>query len=142
MSQAAHVTGGQAGKCKWLTGRFRGQEKHSSSANRHRQEVPSAASSLARKKRWCKSGGLSSSIARATFPKVDALSKRQVNKLWSKALAHVTQEFSPKEHLLDKVYKFLEPVVNTTCQGYHTTAVMVAGSMATLTNGAAVKIWN
>ena len=73
---------------------------------------------------------------------VDALSKRQVNKLWSKALAHVTQEFSPKEHLPDKVYEFLEPIVNTTCQGYYTTALMVAGSMAALTNGAAVKIWN
>ena len=73
---------------------------------------------------------------------VDALSKRLVHELWSKALAHVTQEFSPKEHFPDKVYEFLEPTVSTTCQGYYTTLLMVAGSMAALTNGAAVKIWN
>ena len=39
---------------------------------------------------------------------VDALSKRQVSKLWSKALAHVTQEFCPKEHLPDTVYEISE----------------------------------
>ncbi|CAK0838521.1 unnamed protein product, partial [Prorocentrum cordatum] len=40
------------------------------------------------------------------------------------------------------VREFLEPIVNTTCQGYYTSALMVAGSMAALTNGAAVKIWS
>ena len=65
------VTGGHQRQSMWLTGRLRGQQKHSSSAGRHRQEVTSAASSLAGKKRMCKSGGLLPSIATATSPRAE-----------------------------------------------------------------------
>ena len=40
------------------------------------------------------------------------------------------------------MYEFLEHIVITICQGYFTTALLFACSMAALTNGAAVKIWN
>ncbi|CAK0905686.1 unnamed protein product, partial [Prorocentrum cordatum] len=65
----------------------------------------------------------------------ESLSQKQVKKLFARAMARVASEFSP-------VREFLEPIVNTTCQGYCTSALMVGGSMAALTNGAAVKIWS
>ncbi|CAK0808155.1 unnamed protein product, partial [Prorocentrum cordatum] len=72
----------------------------------------------------------------------ESLSQKQVKKLFARAMARVASEFSPAEHLPPKVREFLEPIVNTTCQGYCTSALMVGGSMAALTNGAAVKIWS
>ncbi|CAK0876195.1 unnamed protein product, partial [Prorocentrum cordatum] len=71
----------------------------------------------------------------------ESLSQKQVKKLFARAMARVASEFSPAEHLPPKVREFLKPIVNTTCQGYCTSALMVGGPTAALTNGAAVKIW-
>ncbi|CAK0828249.1 unnamed protein product, partial [Prorocentrum cordatum] len=67
----------------------------------------------------------------------ESLSQKQVKKLFARAMARVASEFSPAEHLPPKVREFLEPIVNTTCQGYCTSALMVGGYMAALSNGAA-----
>ena len=70
------------------------------------------------------------------------LSDKQVKAFMAKAHALVDEHFSPKEHLPAEVYKFLKPIADTTCQGYYSATCMLLGSMAALTNGASVQIWN
>ena len=71
-----------------------------------------------------------------------ALSDKQLKVAMEKALAIVDQEFSPSDHLPPKVHAFLQPLVDTTCQGHFATAMMALGSMASLTNGATVRLWS
>ena len=59
-----------------------------------------------------------------------------------KAQDIVDNNFDAALHLPPAVYKFLQPIADTTCQGYYSCALMVMGGMAALTNGAAVQVWN
>ena len=70
------------------------------------------------------------------------LSDSQVRELMAKAQKCVDDTFSAKEHLPEKVYKFLSPIVVTTCQGFYAVTMMLAGAMAALTNGASVQLWS
>ena len=70
------------------------------------------------------------------------LSERQLEKLMSLAQAAVDQDFSARDHLPDHIYKYVQPVATSTCQGLYSTTMMLLGSMAALTNGASVRIWN
>ena len=70
------------------------------------------------------------------------LSATQIKTLMTKALAIVDQELSPQDHLPPKVFAFLQPLVDTTCQGYFSTAMMALGTMAALTNGASARLWS
>lgn len=40
-----------------------------------------------------------------------------------------------------KVYEFLRPIANSTCQGYYACNLMMLGGMPAAMNGAAIQIW-
>ncbi|CAK0817830.1 unnamed protein product [Prorocentrum cordatum] len=121
-------------------GRMRGAQ---ATAARKVARASEAASASAEKKPSCSRRDRAVTHCAAMAGKnTESLSQKQVKKLFARAMARVASEFSPAEHLPPKVREFLEPIVNTTCQGYCTSALMVGGPMAALTNGAAVKIWS
>ena len=70
------------------------------------------------------------------------LTDKQIKEFMRKAHDIVKSNFSPKEHLPPAIYRFLKPIVDSTCQGWYATTMMVLGSMAPCMNGAAVRIWN
>ena len=69
-------------------------------------------------------------------------SHKQIKALLARAFAIVNEEFSPEDHLPPHVLAFLRPIVDTTCQGFYSTTMMLLGAMAALTNGATVKLWS
>ena len=46
------------------------------------------------------------------------LSVQEIKAFMAKAYAKVDSEFVPEEHLPKKVYDWLQPIVNSSCQGY------------------------
>ena len=70
------------------------------------------------------------------------LSDEQVRKLMERAQARVDRDFCAKEHLPPRIYEWLMPITVSTCQGFYAVTMMVLGTMAALTNGAAVQLWS
>ena len=69
------------------------------------------------------------------------LTERQIKRLMRKAHEIVDRNFDPQAHLPLAVYDFLQPIVNSTCQGFYSCTLMMLGGMPALTNGAQVQIW-
>lgn len=87
----------------------------------------------------CHHGRPRAAMPRATL---EELSHKQIKALLARAFAIVNEEFSPEDHLPPHVLAFLRPIVDTTCQGFYSTTMMLLGAMAALTNGATVKLWS
>ena len=81
---------------------------------------------------------------RAAMPRatLEELSHKQIKTLLTRAFAIGNEEFSPEDHLPPHVLAFLRPIVDTTCQGFYSTTMMLLGAMAALTDGATVKLWS
>ena len=69
------------------------------------------------------------------------LTDKQIKWLMKKAQKIVDDNFDPKLHLPPKVFEFLQPIVNSTCQGYYSCTLMMLAGMPAAMNGAAVQIW-
>ena len=67
------------------------------------------------------------------------LTDQQVKNFMQKAQDIVDRNFDPATHLPPAVYKFLQPIANSTCQGYYSCACMLLGAMPALSNGASVQ---
>ena len=52
------------------------------------------------------------------------LTDRQVKNFMKKAHEIVKSNFSPKEHLPPAIYRFLKPIVDSTCQGWYAATMM------------------
>jgi hypothetical protein len=69
------------------------------------------------------------------------LTDREIKIFMQKAQKIVDENFDPKQHLPAKVYEYLQPIVNSTCQGYYSCTLMMLGGMPAAMNGACVQIW-
>ena len=70
------------------------------------------------------------------------LTDREIELFMRKAQQIVDENFDPKLHMPPLVYDFLEPIVNSTCQGYFSCTLMMLGAQPAAMNGAAVQIWS
>ena len=73
---------------------------------------------------------------------VPELTESQIKLLMSKAQQIVDENFDPKLHLPPAVYAFLEPIVNSTCQGFYSCTLQMLGAQPAAMNGACVQIWS
>ena len=73
---------------------------------------------------------------------VSELTDKEIKVIMKRAHEIVDSNFDAQEHLPSAVYKFLGPIVNSTCQGYYSCALMMLGGMPALMNGATVQIWS
>ena len=69
---------------------------------------------------------------------VSELTDKEIKVLMKRAHEIVDSNFDAQELLPSAVYKFLGPIVNATCKGYYSCALMMLGGMPALMNGATV----
>ena len=70
------------------------------------------------------------------------LSDVELDKIMRAARSAVDNGFDAHEHLPEGIFKLLQPIATSTCQGLYTTTMIMVGSMAALTNGGSVCTWN